>query len=52
MKKILLLVIPFILSACSADIGRSWAENDCSKMRNNADRELCYKDVDRTFRDD
>ncbi|WP_169737850.1 hypothetical protein [Enterovibrio calviensis] len=49
--KSMLLLLTFLLSACSADIGRGIAESDCSKIRNNADREQCYKDADRTFRD-
>ncbi|MDD1793833.1 hypothetical protein LRP50_11885 [Enterovibrio sp. ZSDZ42] len=47
--KSMILLLTLLLSACSADIGRGIAESDCSKIRNNADREQCYKDVERTF---
>ncbi|MGF1706577.1 hypothetical protein [Enterovibrio baiacu] len=46
---ILSLLILFTFAGCSADIGREMAESDCSKIRNNTDRDQCYKDVERTF---
>ncbi|MCC4799160.1 hypothetical protein [Enterovibrio norvegicus] len=54
MKKIIstLFIVSFAamsLMACSADIGREMAEQDCSKIRNNADRDQCYRDVEKTF---
>ncbi|WP_017017709.1 hypothetical protein [Enterovibrio norvegicus] len=54
MKKIIstLFIVSFAamsLMACSADIGREMAEQDCSEIRNNADRDQCYRDVEKTF---
>ncbi|WP_167482775.1 hypothetical protein [Enterovibrio baiacu] len=46
---LLSLLILFTFAGCSTDIGRGMAESDCSKIRNNTDRDQCYKDVERTF---
>ncbi|KKD61952.1 hypothetical protein RN22_03355 [Grimontia sp. AD028] len=40
----------FTLAACSADVGREMAEDDCYQIRNNADRKQCLEEVDRTFK--
>ncbi|MEI8608246.1 hypothetical protein P4S70_03890 [Enterovibrio sp. Hal110] len=46
-----LLITLFVLAGCSPDIGRTYADNECSKIRNNTDRDRdqCYMDIERTF---
>ncbi|WP_198158431.1 hypothetical protein [Enterovibrio coralii] len=51
MKHIILtLAAVFLLSACTPEAGRNMAEDECYKIRNNKDRQQCFDDVDRTFR--
>ncbi|CZF84127.1 hypothetical protein GCE9029_04217 [Grimontia celer] len=49
MKAMLIATSLLLIAGCTAEVGREMAEDECYQIRNNADREQCFKDVERTF---
>ncbi|CZF83585.1 hypothetical protein [Grimontia marina] len=50
MKAVLIATSLLLITGCTAEVGRKMAEDECYQIQNNVDREQCFKDVKRTFK--